>query len=714
MAADRKIIIGVQADGTQAQKELERVNRAIAKTEQQIQNTQAQRNGIAEQLREAQAQAIAAYERAEELRAALADPNISSGDKTAMTAELKKQEAIQKQMELAAMRLEQRDLGILEKLKAQTAQLEEQKSTAGDLEKQVIDTSTKGFAKWKEDTGGLDINLKKGFSSILKWGFGIRSIFVLVNKLRNAIVSGVKSFAAQDAETQASLNGLRASLAALQGAWGAAFAPIINAVAPLIQTLIGWLTAGANAVASFMAALTGRSTYKKAVANQNKLADGIAGVGGAAEEAKAQLLGFDEITKLDDTGGGGGGGGALQDAFDYIDEVVDANRFGTKIATKVKDVLFDWKDLNEEQIAEKCFAAIPTTLGMVTGGIVGGLPGIIIGGLAGLTLGILGDAVVFDGDGKISEQELGTMIADALTAIVGGVVGFYFGGAKGALIGADVGFALALAANVFFESENPVAKFIRENLSDRAIIGFIKENLSWEKLKNFFWDNGLKLFINDTLSLFNTSWDTFGRDIADKWDNFTGWLAEKWGALRDWWRGLSLGSFDFKTPHLEVAWEQLANNSVLARLLGITAIPHLSVSWYARGGIFDNPSLIGVGEAGAEAVVPLENTKWMDVVADNILERMTSQSFVDRLAEAFTSVPLPSMADGSVVPPRLISDGFGEIGSDILRKIDALTERLDALASRDFVGYSSIELDRRKIGEAVTRYQREQNIVGGR
>lgn len=35
-------------------------------------------------------------------------------------------------------------------------------------------------------------------------------------------------------------------------------------------------------------------------------------------------------------------------------------------------------------------------------------------------------------------------------------------------------------------------------------------------------------------------------------------------------------------------------------------VPHLSVDWYKTGGIFDSPSIIGVGEAGSEAVVPLD------------------------------------------------------------------------------------------------------------
>lgn len=36
------------------------------------------------------------------------------------------------------------------------------------------------------------------------------------------------------------------------------------------------------------------------------------------------------------------------------------------------------------------------------------------------------------------------------------------------------------------------------------------------------------------------------------------------------------------------------------------SVPKLSVSWYKTGGIFDSPSVIGIGEAGPEAVVPLD------------------------------------------------------------------------------------------------------------
>lgn len=42
---------------------------------------------------------------------------------------------------------------------------------------------------------------------------------------------------------------------------------------------------------------------------------------------------------------------------------------------------------------------------------------------------------------------------------------------------------------------------------------------------------------------------------------------------------------------------------------GKGSLPTFNVDWYARGGIFDSPSIIGVGEAGPEAVIPLDKLK---------------------------------------------------------------------------------------------------------
>ena len=46
------------------------------------------------------------------------------------------------------------------------------------------------------------------------------------------------------------------------------------------------------------------------------------------------------------------------------------------------------------------------------------------------------------------------------------------------------------------------------------------------------------------------------------------------------------------------------------------SIPKISIDWYKTGGIFDSPSVIGVGEAGSEAVVPL-NKLWEQMDRQN-------------------------------------------------------------------------------------------------
>ena len=47
-------------------------------------------------------------------------------------------------------------------------------------------------------------------------------------------------------------------------------------------------------------------------------------------------------------------------------------------------------------------------------------------------------------------------------------------------------------------------------------------------------------------------------------------------------------------------------------------IPSLGIDWYATGGVFAGPSVIGVGEAGAEAVLPLTNPRAMEAVGQAI------------------------------------------------------------------------------------------------
>lgn len=67
---------------------------------------------------------------------------------------------------------------------------------------------------------------------------------------------------------------------------------------------------------------------------------------------------------------------------------------------------------------------------------------------------------------------------------------------------------------------------------------------------------------------------------------------------------ISIGKIlsNIKLPHFSLSW----GSKDFGKLGSIKYPTGLNVNWYAQGGIFDSPSVIGVGEAGSEAVVPLD------------------------------------------------------------------------------------------------------------
>ena len=105
-----------------------------------------------------------------------------------------------------------------------------------------------------------------------------------------------------------------------------------------------------------------------------------------------------------------------------------------------------------------------------------------------------------------------------------------------------------------------------------------------------------------------------------------------------------------KTPSISINWsDSPAWMAEAAKLVGLKGVPKFSVSWNALGGIFDKPTLFnyggsiqGIGEDGAEAVVPLEkNTQWLDRMATMINDKMGTRPvilMVDKKVLAETSV----------------------------------------------------------------------------
>lgn len=102
--------------------------------------------------------------------------------------------------------------------------------------------------------------------------------------------------------------------------------------------------------------------------------------------------------------------------------------------------------------------------------------------------------------------------------------------------------------------------------------------------------------------------------------------------IEDMFDGIDLSLPDIELPHLSVSWEDL----------GPISIPHVSVDWYARGGIVDGASIIGVGEAGPEAVIPLSGNR-MRPFASAIAEELgaggsNNQEVIELLREYLPAI----------------------------------------------------------------------------
>lgn len=203
---------------------------------------------------------------------------------------------------------------------------------ASKLEKsneKVADSGKKAANSLKE-TGSAAGNAKNGIMTLLKYGLGIRSLFVLFNKLRSAVVAGMSNLAQESGSTNSAISMLWGSLERLKNSLATAFAPILTAIAPILSKFIDMLSTAATYVSMFFSMLSGKKTYTRALAVQKDYAaslsdtassaEDVAGAtndaadaaDAAAEATEKYLSPLDDLNKMDsksDSGSGGGGGG---------------------------------------------------------------------------------------------------------------------------------------------------------------------------------------------------------------------------------------------------------------------------------------------------------------------------------------------------------------------------------------------------------------------
>lgn len=148
----------------------------------------------------------------------------------------------------------------------------------------------------KSANAGFGISLK----TILKYTFGIRTLFVLANKLRTALVSGFGNLAQYSSSTNKAISSITSALTQLKNSLASAFDPILQAAAPALTHLISKLVEAISYIGMFTAALSGQKVYKKATSIQEDYAKSLDKTSKSAKDAKRQLASFDELNVLSD------------------------------------------------------------------------------------------------------------------------------------------------------------------------------------------------------------------------------------------------------------------------------------------------------------------------------------------------------------------------------------------------------------------------------
>ncbi|MBQ0067678.1 MAG: hypothetical protein KBS60_05820, partial [Phascolarctobacterium sp.] len=613
--ADGQVVIDVKANTGHASKELLRLQQQMTKLESKANANSAKKSAIEQQMLNAQQSIEETKAKLEELKGkeerfkyleSMKGDHTKSqrqeymdlyGEKESRAADIKAA-TIQYESQLKSYESLKNAANKLTAEEQQlNAELERQKGLIGSQMAADAEQGASAMDRLKESAGGTAPNFKKLFMTILKYGIGIRSLYILFRKLKQVVKESFTELAKTDAETKRNLDSLKASLAQLKGSFGAAFAPILNAVIPTLVKLIDWLTAAMNAIQQFFAVVAGKNSYKQAVANMAKLS-------GAAGSLKKQPMGFDEINKLDD-GGGGGGGGA---GYDYVEKLIDGQSLAAKLAIEFKDVALNWSNLTPENIAKKIIVGFSTLLGAIGGFLIGGVKGGLALGIEGMTLGLNFTDTIFNNDGKIDASELQSMIIAGIGAVLGGVIGAAIVPGAGMVIGAMIGLSLGMDISMKAKEDG-------------------KTPFEW--LYDYVWVNGVMAFVGEFMTLItgDTSWSECGQACIDKLmdgfggigDSLTTWWNDSvkpWFTIEKWkelgteaMQGIKDG-LSAILPQFHLEWgttEWGFTNPFNGNFVGVN-IPYPDLQFYARGGIVDRTTLFGnsvVGEAGREAIIPL-------------------------------------------------------------------------------------------------------------
>ena len=466
----------------------------------------------------------------------------------------------------------------------------------------------KGHAK--DSFNGVDKSLHRSLKNILKYAFGIRSLFILFRRLKSAVKDGLGTMAKAFPSMNAQLSNLKNTFNQFKNSLATAFQPLVSAVIPVLVTIINYATQAANAVASFFATLTGQKYILKATkgtesfaAAEDKSTDSTKKNTKAVEDNQKQLGHYDKLNVIDQdkdkdkdaspSSGAGSGAGGLAGSYEKgeIEEAAskfaqmvkkawkkaDFTEVGKYIGQKLKNALdsIPWNGIQEK--AKK----VGKSLGTLIAGFIS------VKGLAKSIGQTIGQALNTLMNGlqtfvkNVPWAKFGKFLADGLSSAL------LAKDKNGRTVIVNIGKTIKDITNAAIDTLSGFAKNVKWKKIGTEISNTLKDTIKGLKAKEFGESvsslvNGIVTLIYEVVSNKKT-WKHLGAKIADGINGF--FTKTKWHKLGQAISDTITGLEDaIETALDNIEWEEVGN--AIGEFLG-------NINWWK---IFKN-ALVIVGKA---------------------------------------------------------------------------------------------------------------------
>lgn len=522
-----------------------------------------------------------------------------------------------------------------------TGDLKENRSEAEKLRSQL--TSIPAKAQKAFDTAEKKVG--KLNSTILRVGASM-----LMYKVFSSVMQGVGEHIGKVLKTNKEY---MAQLSQLKGALLTAFQPLYQVAVPAMMALLRIATAVVSVLANVLSILSGSNLSESAenAERLNKEAEAIENVGNAAEKARKQLMGFDEINKLESTDAMTGSGSSV-DTIQPDFSAFDTAQCKAKIDEMT--VYLSGSLLALGAILAFSGTNIPLGIGLMAVGAVGLAavakenwsamsPGLkkAFGDVTAIVSGaLLAVGAVLAFSGAATPLGIGLMIAGvagmaASTAINWGSISETLRTEVGGIVAYLSTMALVLGAVLAFSGMNiPLGiALMVAGLAGTVATG----TANWDKLKNKMVDlgNWLKGWLLNIIDYLNRTFeDGIIHGLATLIEDAITWVVNRIVDLFNWignnWSRLWSNLLGFFSSHTVVAGE----------VVSAPAVSYQSVPALARGAVLpaNKPFLAMVGDQkhGTNIEAPLDTIK--QAVAEVIGQRASTDELLRELIETVRGI----------------------------------------------------------------------------